>query len=401
MTHPFPPPPIQPFERLNTFDGLMINADRWKRAHEYHRQRQNVHYQSLNQPGIVCGLGVRVIPAPAQGKSRDRDKRWIQVQPGIAIDLRGNLIVVPKPFDYHIDTELKEADPITVYLVSSYRDPDELQRVRSGETVQETYRLEETTRPPRDLEVELCRILLQPGPVTLTQPDDVFFPGYNQLDLRYRIQAQARPQALVRVAQVNRDDPDSTRNFFNLAYLLQSIEALYPSLKGMEEVGQVMLEEGADSLSLYDVLYLTGRQKLELNTAELEALRGYLETGGVLLVDCLPDSSELNDSVKQLAQQFGHPLQPLTSMRHHPIRTRPFLFAALPLVHQQPIQISSGGGIVLVSGDVASSWGLDESLSTSRVMLRTAQELGTNLLHYAWRRRQLTGLQQADHSGQW
>lgn len=401
MTHPFPPPPIQPFERLNAFDGLMINADRWKRAHEYHRQRQNVHYQSLNQPGIVCGLGVRVIPAPAQGKSRDRDQRWIQIQPGIAIDLRGNLIVVPKPFDYHIDTELKEADPITVYLVTSYRDPDELQRVRSGETVQETYRLEETTHPPRELEVELCRILLQPGPVTLTQPDDVFFPGYNQLDLRYRIQVQARPQALVRVAQVNRDDPDSTRNFFNLTYLLQSIEALYPSLKGMEEVGQVALEEGIESLSLYDVLYLTGRQKLELNTGELEALRGYLETGGVLLVDCLPDGNELNDSVQQLAQQFGHLLQPLSSMRHHPIRTRPFLFAALPLVHQQPIQILSGGGIVLVTGDVASSWGLDESLTTSRVILRTAHELGTNLLHYAWRRRQLTGLQQADSLGQW
>lgn len=401
MTHPFPPPPIQPFERLNAFDGLMINADRWKRAHEYHRQRQNVHYQSLNQPGIVCGLGVRVIPAPAQGKSRDRDQRWIQIQPGIAIDLRGNLIVVPKPFDYHIDTELKEADPITAYLVTSYRDPDELQRVRSGETVQETYRLEETTHPPRELEVELCRILLQPGPVALTQPDDVFFPGYNQLDLRHRIQVQARPQALVRVAQVNRDDPDSTRNFFNLTYLLQSIEALYPSLKGMEEVGQVALEEGIESLSLYDVLYLTGRQKLELNTGELEALRGYLETGGVLLVDCLPDGNELNDSVQQLAQQFGHLLQPLSSMRHHPIRTRPFLFAALPLVHQQPIQILSGGGIVLVTGDVASSWGLDESLTTSRVILRTAHELGTNLLHYAWRRRQLTGLQQADSLGQW
>lgn len=401
MTHPFPPPPIEPFERLNAFDGLMINADRWKRAHHYHRQRQNVHYQSINQPGIVCGLGVRVIPTPSQSKARDRDQRWVQVQPGIAIDLCGNVIVVPQAFDYHIDTELKESDPIMVYLVASYRDPDELQRAQVGETLQETYRLEETTRPPGPLEVELCRILLQPGPVTLTQPDDVFFPGYNQLDFRYRIPAQSRPHALVRVAQVNRDDPDCARNFFNLGYLLQSVEALYPALRGMDDVGQVTLAEGAEALNVYDLLYLTGQQPLELSTIELEALRGYLDTGGVLLVDASPDATELSQSVQQLAQQFGHPLQPLTSMRHHPLRTRPFLFAALPLIHQQPIQLWSGGGVVLAAGNVASTWGLDESLSTSRIVLRTAQELGVNLLHYAWRRHQLTGLQQADASGQW
>jgi fatty acid desaturase len=35
----------------------LMNADRWRRAHEYHHERQNIHYQSLNQPGIVCGWG--------------------------------------------------------------------------------------------------------------------------------------------------------------------------------------------------------------------------------------------------------------------------------------------------------------------------------------------------------
>ncbi|MBE9183037.1 hypothetical protein IQ268_31370, partial [Oculatella sp. LEGE 06141] len=46
MTHPFPPPAIAPFDRLNAFNGLMITAERWKRAHDYHRQRQNAHYQA-------------------------------------------------------------------------------------------------------------------------------------------------------------------------------------------------------------------------------------------------------------------------------------------------------------------------------------------------------------------
>jgi hypothetical protein len=183
--------------------------------------------------------------------------------------------------------------------------------------------------------------------------------------------------------------------------LLQSVAALYPALKGVEEVGQVGLSEGIAALQPYDLLYLTGRQKLTLNSAELAALKQYLELGGVLLIDCLPDATKLIESVQALAQKLAHPLQPLTTMRHHPIRTCPFLFSALPLVHQQPIQVFSSSGIVLIQGDIASAWGLDDNLSVSRVVLRTAQEFGINLLHYAWQRRQLTGLQQQDASGQW
>uniref|UniRef100_UPI0018828F1A DUF4159 domain-containing protein n=1 Tax=Oculatella sp. LEGE 06141 TaxID=1828648 RepID=UPI0018828F1A len=349
----------------------------------------------------VCGLGVRAIPAPSQGKSRNRDDRWIQVQPGIAIDVQGNLIVIPKPFNYHIDTELAGSDPMTVYLVTSYRDPDELQRDRSGETVQETYRLEETTSLPQPLEVELCRILIQPGSVAISHPDDVFFPGYNQLDLRYRIQAQTRPQALMRLAQVNRDDPDCARHFFNLSYLLQAVEALYPQMKGADEVGQVSLADGGTALMQYDLLYLTGRQKLELGGSELDALREYVQNGGVLLVDTVPEATELIETVRSLAQQLGHQLQPLTNLRNHPLRTRPFLFAALPLVNQHPIQLSIGGGIILIVGEIASVWGPDEGLTLPRIVIRTAQELGINLLYYAWRRRQLTGLQHEDLAGQW
>lgn len=371
----------------------MITAERWQRTQNYHRQRQNVHYQAINQPGIVCGLGISIIPAPAHSQARDRDERWVQVQPGMAIDLEGNLIVVPKPFDYHIDTELKESDPITVYLVVSYRDPDQLQP-QTSEMVQETYRLEETISPPKDLDVELCRILLQAGKAAIQIPEDVFFPGYNQLDLRYRMQAQARSQAYVRVAQLNRSDPDVTRNFFHLEALLQSLETLYPALKGVDEVGQVALGDGIAALQPYDLLYLTGRQKLSLNSAELAALKQYLELGGVLLVDCLPDAAKLSESVQALAQKLAQPMQSLSTMRRHPIRTHPFLFSALPLTHQQPIQVFGSNGILLVQGDIASAWGLDENLNTSRTVLRTAQEFGVNLLHYAWRRRQLTSLQQ-------
>jgi hypothetical protein len=399
MTQPLPPPPIDPFTRLQVSDGLLVNAEHWRRAHAYHRLRQNLHYQSLQQPGIVCGLGVCVIPAPEDVPTEVRDQRWVQVQPGIAIDLAGNPIVLPEAVSYRLVTETKK-ETVTVYLTVSYVDPDELNRSDGQEWVQETYRIDERTSPPNAHEVEVARILLKGGPVQIRQPVDAFFPGYGDLDLRWRVVARQRPTAQVRVAQVVLgDDPEYARNFFNLGSLLRALDGLYPSLQSVGEVFEVTLEpedEDEWEADAFDLLYLSGRQRLNLNNREFGALKDYLKGGGVLLVDAPPDATALIDSIGALGVQLGTPLEPLEKLRRdHPLRNRPFLFAALPVVNQQPVRLQYGGGIVLVVGDLAAAWGLDEGMSLSRLALRTAQELGINLLYFAWCRRQLMGLQRS------
>ncbi len=399
MTHPFPPPEIKSFERLQASDGLLINAERWSKAHDYHRLRQNTHYQCLNQPGIVCGFGVRIISAPRQVEAKFRDGRWVQIQPGIAIDIAGNLIVVPEARDFPVDLEVASSDPVMVYLVIGYVDPEELRRRQQRDIVQETYRIDQKNSSPDSSEIELCRILLQPGQTAITQPVDVFYPGYNNINFRYRRQAQSRPQALVKMAQLSHSDGEYARNFFNLSYFLQSVEPLYPSLRGSDEPREVSLSE---NIQEYDLLYLTGQQELQFNSVELAALRNYLNSGGVLLVDAPPNANGLIDSTQALAQQLDHPLRPLEELqKSHPLRTKPFLFAALPMVNQQIIRLSTGGGIILVIGDLATAWGLDRELNLPRIVIRTAQEFGVNILNYAWKRRQFIGLQQEDNSGYW
>ncbi|MBD2449736.1 DUF4159 domain-containing protein [Nostoc sp. FACHB-152] len=400
MTHPFPTPPIQPLNRLQASDGLLITADRWRKAHEYHRQRQNAHYQSLNQPGVVCGLGVRPIPAPSSVKAEYRDNRWIEIQPGIAIDVAGNVIVVPNAIPFRIATEVPDSEPVMIYLVASYVDPEQLRRdEQNNDFIQETFRIDEKRQRPEPTEIELCRIFLQPGPVSITLPSDVFFPGYNNIDLRYRLQAQSRPQAIVRMALVTHGDSEYARTFFNLSYLLQAVEVLHPSLRGADDVGQISLEE---NIQEYDLLYLTGKEALSLNSREFEALKFYLDNGGVLLVDAPHNATGLIESTQTIAQQLGYLLKPLEELRrNHPLRSKPFLFAALPMINQQIMQLAIGGGIILAVGDLGSGWGPDQELSLSRVVIRTAQELGINILQYAWKRRQLFGLQQEDYSGQW
>ena len=392
MTHPFPEPAIAPMQRQQVRDGLLLTAERWQRAHDYQRKRQNLHYQSINQPGIVCGLGVRVIPAPEEVAARYRDNRWVQIQPGIAIDLEGNPIVVPHQINFRIATELKESEPVTVYLVAQYRDPDCLGGNPDREIVQETFRIDERSRPPERSEVELCRVLLRSSQQELLcTPADIFFPGYGDLDLRYRRQAQARPQGLVQIAQINSDDEDCSRNFFNLTYLLRAVEDIYPSLKGAESVAQVTWDE---DMHPYELLYLTGDRGLSLNNHQFSKLSSYLKSGGTLLVDAPVNSTELIQSVQAIAQHLQTPLKSLQEARRdHPLRMKPFLFSALPMIDETRIQLLSGGGIILAIGNLGGLWGLDEELQRSRADIRTAQELGINILHFAWKRKQTINLQ--------
>lgn len=460
MTESFPLPPIKPLERLQVRDGLLMNAERWRRAHEYHHERQNIHYQSLNQPGIVCGLGVKLIPPPTEVISQYRDGRWLQIKPGIAIDLVGNPIIVPEPIEFRISSENLTPDPVTVYLVVSYVNPEKLRRKEQREFVQETFRIDEKSNPPGELEVELCRILLEPGAVVgpeeppLQNPSDVFFPSYNCLDLRYRTQVRSRPQGVVQVAQVN----PTPKSLENLSYLLQSVAALYPNLEGASNVGQVTLQSDdkgeKTKLLEYDLLFITYQQSQLLKERQWNLLRQYLDGGGVVLVEASGEGSnikeltaikqelqkaianldleaaanrtedaelstirqdletelenvktEINEKISSLsllfkdsADNLGTSLESLThSNRNHPLRRQPFLFSALPTINEQPIQIFISGGIIFVIGNLSSAWGLDEELSLPRETIRTAQEMGINILHFAWRRRQMMQSVQADN----
>lgn len=465
MTKPWSPPSIKPFERLQVTDGLLMNAQRWRMAHEYHRQRQNVQYQSLNQPGIVCGLGVCIIPPPSNTFAQYRDGRWLQIQPGIAIDLYGNFIIVTEADNFRIFSENRQKKPLTVYLTISYVDPENLRGKKQGESVKEIFRIDEKNSPPSQSEVELCRVVLppcleenNPAPVKLENPIDVFFPKFNNLDLRYRQIARSRSPFLVRVGQINQSNLESasSNSLTNLSYLLQSVEALYPTMGVADEIGEVKLETAPTE---YDLLYLKSQQSISFTNSELETLNTYLETGGILLVDIPtkgtkleqlikikqqleeslthldiianePDSTyqeveltelaelrpeleaELNASQTELdaeidktclvfrefAQKLGTPLENLDNLiPNHPLRTQPFLFSDLPTINKQPIQILLGGGIVIIIGELSSAWGLDNQRKVTRETIRTAQEMGINLLHFAWRKRQITQPKQQEN----
>ncbi|NER00476.1 MAG: hypothetical protein F6K30_27895, partial [Cyanothece sp. SIO2G6] len=161
MPNPYPYPPLKVFERLQIDDGLLMTADLWQRAHSYHRQRHGFTFQALYYPGIVYGLEVITIAPPPQVPGQYRDGRWLEIQPGVAINVAGCPIVVPEPISFRVELEPPPGESRWVYLTVRHVDPDTLQSERGGSVIRtEQFRIvEKMVLDAAD--IELCRILLQ------------------------------------------------------------------------------------------------------------------------------------------------------------------------------------------------------------------------------------------------
>ncbi|MEA5487743.1 MULTISPECIES: hypothetical protein [Pseudanabaena] len=439
----FPYPIIKSFERLQVSDGLMINSERWRLAHEYHQHRQNVQYQSLFLPGIICGLGVAPIAAPEDLPAKFRDGRWVQIQPGLAIDLQGNFIVVPTPLDFRISTTAYDAEIAIVYLVLSYVDPAKLKRVNGNEVLVETFRVNEKTDLPLETDIEICRIAIAEGKLEIQKPTDIFSPQVSQLDMRYRLQAQIRPQNLVRVATFSDNQQGPIQE--NLHFLGQSLSSLAPSLSLIEPIGMLDLnaELTLSYLSSYHLICLTHAQVLTINDATQLALREYIAMGGVVLIEASIRNSQLENLVgiynelqnasnklkktsqsQSMAQQADQssiqsellseleaiaieinsstqdfldslrsrvpmetPMQAFSDLeRTHPLRSQPFLFPNLSAIADQPMQILTNGGLIVILGKLSPIWSGQSDQALTRETIRNSQELGINILHYAAQR---------------
>jgi hypothetical protein len=442
---PFSPPrSLEPFQRLQVNDGLLITAARWQQAHSYHRVRQNIHYQALNQGGIVWGLGVCLIAPPTDVADEYRDRRWLKIQPGLAIDGNGNPIVVPQSMNFRIASAPPEQGLQFVYLSIRYIDPDGLEGQSDRDLVTETFRIEETATPPHGTQIELCRILLQPGDVQLQPTLDVLAPGVNQLDLRDRPTVQTRAPLEIKVVFYDRGLAPDTINSIGsrFASLFSAFPALYSPMQGITLAPASLNPEQLRSLAP-DLLYLTYSQCLSLTPSEQETLRQYLATGALVFAEISaqeariaefsimreqlgtaiatlspkPEFAEIRQELEaeriamdtlihqqvfdlclpmqDMAERMGMPQEPPVPFSH-PLRNQPFVFSQFPLIEGCPIHLKTWGGVVLAIGSISKAWGIDDRVSVSRETIRAAQELGINLLYFAWRRHRLAQLQQLE-----
>jgi hypothetical protein len=381
------------------------------------------------------------------------EQRQLLIQPGIAIDAQGNPIIVPEKMTFQIRSQAQAETNLLVYLVLNYVDPDDLNLPKGGSYIQERFRIVEKAKLDDRRDVELCRIQLRSGLIQLQMPSDPQGddPGPLRLDFRYRQWADRSPRGMLKVAQLGDGAAADVARVDRLEQLLQSLNGLYPALQGDRQTpdsplvsylltqGLGQLELGRLDLSDYDLISCPYDRFLQLDGAGRRALRRALQQGSTvfvsipvaqlqlaplldsvcelrsaiaslqhsgdqkaplresLLSECAATEATIQQRIQripqdlaELAQSLGNPLSGDGQIdRHHPLRHQPFLFGQFPEVDGYPIQLLHWGGLVLSVGDIALNWGLDDRLLIPRETLRSAQEFGVNLLHYAWARHQL------------
>jgi len=332
----FPPPAIEPLSRLQVSQGLLITTERWKHAQHYHRQRQNLHYQSLHQPGIVRGLGVCVIPPPAWAKGEELNYLWVRIAPGIAIDIQGNPIILEQPRELGcnpLKLDLTQVEQRIIYLVAQHVDPeqdsdiafldsvtsrnfDDLPEDRLTEHCRFVQRRQSELQPE---DVELCRVHLQPGHLQLRSAMSVHCPEDNALDFRYRLQAKPRPQCVVQVGNIYADEVSRAIAQTTFSTLLTSTAHLSTLVQGLPTLCELSCEElnasppnrqDTDStVCLLERCHLVNLQQADLFTFSVigrSRLRHYLQQGGVLLIEADANTLPLQNIQEDLGSALAN-----------------------------------------------------------------------------------------------
>ena len=82
-------------QRLVAHEGLVVDVATWSSAHDYHVSQQRSHSMTLHNAGVVAGLEV-VAWEPADDS--------VVINPGVAVDSDGRVIVVSDPQRFRLQT---------------------------------------------------------------------------------------------------------------------------------------------------------------------------------------------------------------------------------------------------------------------------------------------------------
>jgi hypothetical protein len=389
-------------KRVNPFQGLVVDADTWKDAHNYHRQNMKLHIFAFHKTGIVSGFDVTASNPPDVS---------VSIGPGIAIDSDGNSIIMPQKQRYHLQTHEKHM----VYLVIQFREiPGEpFQPPEGGQPTRilEAYRVQERDALPSEAYVELARIDYDPAIEGIKNARNQGQPAINEINLNFR--EEAAKTLAERIPVVTRESvPSATREF------TPATEALSIGFLPLGGVNKDLHKRGLlnlarevtrrsglavaieDDINLkkplgrFSLIYLTGNGRIELNPEQQTALNSYLQSGGIIFGDgCSVTSGGIDSkgarefglAINRLASQFNYKLGIV--QRGHQLLSADHIFSEVPAGCEPPMLLE-GGSMVCSSSDYGCAWdGGHADQPLSRDIIRSALEIGVNIVAYAMKTR--------------
>ena len=381
-------------KKVNPFQGLVIDADAWRDAHNYHRDHLRLHLLAFHHAGIMEGLGVSASSPPDLS---------VTVEPGIGVDPEGNVVVVAQRQRYKLQTS--KAGP--VYLVIQFREvPGEpYQPPNGGQPTRllDAYRIQEREKPPTEAYLELARIDFDPARNAIADAKSQMRPGKNEIDLRYRVVAAAAPSPeKISVAPVQVEStpivPRTQPLLLGHAVLAGDkdlhLEGLQNVARGMgSQLGLQVNVQGSmpldQSLKGCALLYLTGKGKFEVDSGQQAALAAFLQAGGSIVAE---GCSEGDESAARGAKEFGLAFNQLAGQlkrrlevvkRGNALLSALHLFSAIPQGAENGM-LMEGGRIVYSGSDYGCAWqGGRQNQPLSREIIRASFEMADNFLAYA------------------
>ena len=387
-------------KRVNPFPGLIIDADIWRDAHEYHRNQQKLHVLSFHGYGILQGLEISASNPPDLS---------VTIQPGIGVDPEGNMIVVTQPQHYRLQTKKTGV----IYLIIQFREVpmEPFQPPNGGQATRilEAYRIQETDKFPTEPFLELARIDLNPDTQAVKDATSPSSYGKNEIILAYRKEIKtAQVEKSTPAIERKGPTPPETRTGLSekiiLGHMVLGEGGKELHLAGLRNLVReidnkynfaVALRENVpldSNLTQLDVLYLTGSGHFEITPDKQTLLSNFLQSGGVLFAEgCyrgageegIRQGKEFGLAVNRLAGQLKYRLG--TIPRTHPLLSTVHVFSEVPPGAQPAIILAPLEGLSLFysGSDYGCAWqGGYPNASLAREIIRGASEMGVNIMAY-------------------
>jgi len=144
------------------------------------------------------------------------------------------------------------------------------------------------------------------------------------------------------------------------------------------------------------LLYVAGKQAFQpLADAEVDGLRNFLATGGLLFGEACDGSDDFGKSYNELAGKLGATLAKVE--KGHPVLRAHHVFSAPPQGASEKGVLASDdkAGVLFGTQNYGGAWQGDTAkpdAPEARERIRQAQEFGLNIMAYAARRRRMMEL---------
>lgn len=392
-------------KKVNPFQGLVIDADTWRDAHNYHRDQHRLHTLIFHKTGIVDGLEVKANNPPDLS---------VTINPGIAIEPEGNTIIVPQTQRYKIQTREKRM----IYLIIQFREvPTEPYQPPEGgqpTRILEAYRIEEREKLPSESHLELARIDFDPAQAAIKDAANASNAGKNEINLSFRQtvtlevpekvtvvtekpskatkEAPSPPQEIpsapketITIGHAVLGEASKDLHSGGLKNLVGEISRLDNLEAKLEE--NILIDKGIDK---YTMLYLTGNSKFELTEEQQTALGDFLTSGGIIFGEGCAEgqkeaqskgSKEFGLAFNQLASQLKNKLEIV--QRGHSLLSTVHIFSSVPDGAESGMLLE-GGGMVYSGSDYGCAWqGGHQDNPLPRDIIRSSIEIGTNIAIHA------------------